>query len=200
MGRRRASDVKREEEAARAPGSQGQEGQEGREGQEGQEGREGQEGLVASSSARFRDTPLGVNEVARRVLIAAVEVHRHLGPGYLESVYQAALEIELGLRGVRFERHMVFRVDYKGQGVGAGQMDLLVEQTVVVELKAVEHLNDVHTAQALSYLKATGLSLALLINFQVPVLLRGVKRVARNQRLEAQGEADESLDSPLGQR
>ncbi len=170
----------REEEAARARGSQGQ---------------DGQDGLGASSSARFRDTPVGVNEVARRVLSAAIEVHRHLGPGYLESVYQTALEIELGLRGVRFERQVVFRVGDKGQGVGAGQMDLLVERTVVVEIKAVERLNDVHTAQALSYLKATGLSLALLINFQVPVLLRGVKRVARNRALEAHGEADELLDS-----
>lgn len=134
---------------------------------------------------------VGVNEVARRVVNAAIEVHRHLGPGYLESVYQAALEIELGLRGVKFERQATFRVEYKGQAVGSGRLDLLVERSVIVEIKAVEHLNEVHTAQALSYLKATELTLALLINFKVPVLLRGVKRVARNHLLEAPGEVSD---------
>ncbi|MDP3221404.1 MAG: GxxExxY protein [Deltaproteobacteria bacterium] len=136
-----------------------------------------------------------VNEVARGVLNAAIEVHRHLGPGYLESVYQAALEIELGLRGVNFERQATFRVEYKGQEVGAGRMDLLAERSVIVEIKAVERLNEVHVAQALSYLKATGLPLALLINFKAPLLLRGVKRIARNQSIEPQGGADETFDS-----
>jgi len=141
---------------------------------------------------------VGVNEVARRVLNAAIEVHRHLGPGYLELVYQAALEIELGLRGVSFERQAAFRVEYKGQEVGAGRLDLLAERSVIVEIKAVEQLNEVHVAQALSYLKATGLPLALLINFKVPVLLRGVKRIARNQSLEPQDRTGETFHSRKG--
>ena len=168
------SGVKGEDETARAQGSQGQ------------------EEISATSQARFRETTVGDNEIARRVLNAAIEVHRHLGPGYLESVYQAALEIELGLRGVRFERQVTFLVAYKGQDVGAGRVDLLAEGRLIVEIKAVEHLTDVHTAQALSYLQATGLSLALLINLKVPVLLRGVKRVARNQPLKAHGKVFDS--------
>ena len=180
VGQRERRGVTREEETARSQGSQGK------------------EGLSVGSLLRFRETPVGVNEAARRVLNAAIEVHRHLGPGYLESVYQAALEIELGLRGVSFERQAAFRVEYRGQEVGAGRMDLLAEQSVIVEIKAVEHLNEVHVAQALSYLKATGLPLALLINFKVPVLLRGVKRIARNQSLVPQDSADETFDSRRG--
>ena len=156
---------------------------------------QGEEALAGSAPLGFRETPVGVNEVARRVLNAAIEVHRHLGPGYLESVYQAALEIELGLRGVNFERQATFRVEYKGREVGAGRIDLLAERSVIVEIKAVERLNEVHVAQALSYLKATGLPLALLINFNVPLLLRGVKRIARNQSIEPQSGADETFDS-----
>jgi GxxExxY protein len=132
----------------------------------------------------FVETSDEVNEAARRVVEAAIDVHRHLGPGYLESVYENALAYELGVRGVGFERQVAFRVDYKGQVVGEGRIDLVAERRVVVELKAVERLTDVHLAQAVSYLRATGLSLALLINFNVPVLLRGVKRVVWNSRSE----------------
>ena len=132
---------------------------------------------------KFRETAPEVNDVARRVVDAAVEVHRHLGSGYVESMYEKALAIELGLRCVHFERQANCRVDYKGEEVGEGRMDLLVERCVIVELKAVDRLNDVHVAQVLSYLKATGLSLALLINFNVPVLLRGVRRVVQNHPL-----------------
>jgi GxxExxY protein len=122
-----------------------------------------------------------VNDAARRVVEAAVEVHRHLGPGYVESVYENALAVELGLRGIPFERQVAFRVAYKGHEVGEGRMDLLVECCLVVGLKAVERITDVHVAQALSCLKATGRTLGLLINFNVPVLLRGVKRIVRNR-------------------
>ena len=123
-----------------------------------------------------------MNDAARRVIEAAVEVHRHLGPGYVESVYEKALAVELGLRGIPFEHQVAFRVEYKGYEVGEGRMDLLVERRLVVELKAVDRFTEVHVAQALSYLKATGNPLALLINFNVPVLLRGVKRIVRNRR------------------
>ena len=132
---------------------------------------------------RFRETPPHVNDIARRVIEAAVEVHRHLGPGYAESVYENALAIELGLRGISFERQVRFRADYKGHEVGEGRMDFLIERILIVELKAVDTFTEVHVSQVLAYLKATRHSLALLINFNVPVLMRGVKRIAQNRSM-----------------
>ena len=119
-----------------------------------------------------------VDRLARAVLGAAIEVHRLLGPGYLESVYEEALVIEFRLRAIPFERQVPFALDYKGNPVGEGRLDFLVGGVLVVEIKAVDALAPIHTAQALSYLKATGLHLALLINFNVPVLKDGIKRVA----------------------
>ena len=150
-------------------------------GAQGAQGTEEKSGILYKPDPRFWETAPEVNDAARRVVDAAVEVHRHLGPGYLESVYENALVVELGLRGVRFERQAPFRVAYKGHEVGEGRMDLLIENRVVVELKAVDRFTDVHVAQALSYLKATRHPLAVLINFNVPVLLRGVKRLVRNR-------------------
>jgi len=121
-----------------------------------------------------------VDRLAHGVIGAAIEVHRVLGPGYLESVYQEAMEVELGLRGIAFERQVVFAVDYKGTRVGEGRIDLLVEKRLVVELKTADALLSVHKAQALSYLRALDLSLALLINFKVAVLRDGIKRVVRS--------------------
>ena len=96
----------------------------------------------------------------------------------LETVYEEALCIELGLRSVAFARQVAVELAYKRQRVGLGRLDLLIENSVVVELKAVDVLNDLHVAQALSYLKATGHHLALLINFNVTLLKdRGIRRV-----------------------
>ena len=117
-------------------------------------------------------------EAASIVIGAAIEVQRQLGPGYLESVYEEALAVELTLRKVPFARQVVFALDYKGHKVGEGRMDFLVDDCLVVELKAVEALAPIHTAQAISYLKATKYRLALLINFNVSVLKDGIKRVA----------------------
>ncbi len=100
-----------------------------------------------------------------------------LGPGYLESVYEEALAIELGLRGIGFRRQVPVTVSYKGREVGTARLDFLVEEILVVELKAVDDLAPIHLAQVLSYLKATSLPLALLINFNVPVLRDGIKRI-----------------------
>ena len=108
---------------------------------------------------------------------AAIEVHRVLGPGFLESVYEEALAIELTLRGIPFARQVVASVGYKGRSVGEQRIDLLVADTLVVELKAVESLVPIHLAQVLSYLKATNLRLGLLITFNVGVLQRGIRRV-----------------------
>jgi GxxExxY protein len=118
-----------------------------------------------------------VDRLAHAVIGAAIEVHRHLGPGFLEGVYEEALAVELALRGIPFERQKPVPVSYKGQDVGEGRVDFLVARGLLVELKAVEALAPVHQAQVISYLKATGLHLGLLINFNVPVLRAGIKRV-----------------------
>jgi len=114
---------------------------------------------------------------ARDVVGAALEVHRTLGPGYLESIYEQALCIELNSRAVPFRRQVPVAVRYKGRLVGQGQLDLLVGDRLVVELKAVESLAPIHAVQLRSYLKATGLTLGLLVNFNVPLLQQGVRRV-----------------------
>lgn len=118
-----------------------------------------------------------LDQTAHAVIGAAIEVHRMLGPGYLESVYEEALAIELGLRGIGFRRQVPVTVSYKGREVGTARLDFLVEEILVVELKAVDDLAPIHLAQVLSYLKATSLPLALLINFNVPVLRDGIKRI-----------------------
>ena len=118
-----------------------------------------------------------VEEVANKVIGAAIEVHRNLGPGFLETVYEEAVWVELSLRNISFARQITFSVDYKGHPVGMSRLDLLVDQCLPVELKAVEGLAPVHIAQALSYLRATKHRLALLINFNVAVLKDGIKRV-----------------------
>ena len=118
-----------------------------------------------------------LDQLVRDVLGAAIEVHRVLGPGFLESVYEEALGIELKLRGIPFKRQVSLGVQYKGERVGEGRMDLLVKDVLIVELKTVDTLAPIHKAQTISYLKATGLKLALLINFNVPVLKDGIKRV-----------------------
>jgi GxxExxY protein len=118
-----------------------------------------------------------LDQLARAIIDAALEVHRHLGPGYLESIYEEALAVELALRDLPFVRQIPIPVQYKGQPVGQGRLDFLVDNTLVVELKAVEVLLPVHKAQVISYLKATGHQLGLLMNFNVPVLGQGIQRI-----------------------
>ena len=116
--------------------------------------------------------------VTRQVIGAAIEVHKAIGPGLLESIYQECLEVELRLRRVRFERHKTIPVMYKGVDVGAAlRLDLLVGNAVIVEIKTVEALTPVHEAQLLTYLRLTGCSVGLLINFNVDVLRKGIKRM-----------------------
>ncbi|HEU5335840.1 MAG TPA: GxxExxY protein [Terriglobales bacterium] len=111
------------------------------------------------------------------VIGAAIEVHRQLGPGLLESTYEECLCHELYLRGFRFKRQLELPVTYKGLKLDCGyRIDLLVEDTVVVELKAVEQLLPVHEAQLLTYLHLTKKSVGLLINFYVPLLRDGIRR------------------------
>jgi len=117
-----------------------------------------------------------IDQLATKVIGAVIEVHKLLGPGYLEAVYEEAMCIEMAERGIPFRRQVSISVDYKGHRVGEGRIDLFVGEKLIVELKAVEALQPIHDAQALSYLKATRCPLALLINFNTPVLRDGIKR------------------------
>jgi GxxExxY protein len=119
------------------------------------------------------------NDWADRIIGAAIEVHRLLGPGFLESIYENALCRELRIRGVPFKRQARVPVFYKDELVGEGRLDLMVANLVVVELKAAENIQPIHYSQLLSYLKATGLKLGLLINFKERRLMLGIRRVIR---------------------
>ncbi|MCC7300381.1 MAG: GxxExxY protein [Verrucomicrobia bacterium] len=118
-----------------------------------------------------------VDQLAKDVVDACVEVHRILGPGYLESLYEEALAAELSFRNIPFERQKAVNVDYKGKSIGQGRMDFLVADCLVVELKTVEAFAPIHTAQVISYLKATGLSIGLLLNFNTALMKQGIKRI-----------------------
>jgi GxxExxY protein len=118
------------------------------------------------------------DQVTQRIIAAAIEVHRVMGPGLLESVYEEALCIEFELRGIPFHRQVEVKMTYKGRVIKPQRIDLLVEGEVVVELKAVRQLPEVALAQVLSYLKATGLKRALLINFSEERLVDGVRRIS----------------------
>jgi GxxExxY protein len=108
---------------------------------------------------------------------AAIEVHRHLGPGFLEKTYEDALALEFTFRGMQFERQAILDVRYKNQPITESVLDFLVERAVVVELKAIEQIHEVHRSQVLSYLKAGKFRLGLVINFNVVMLRDGIARV-----------------------
>lgn len=128
-----------------------------------------------AESAEFAEEE---NQISELVIGAAIEVHRHLGPGLLEGAYEACMCHELTLRSVRFERQQHLEVSYKGVSVRrAFRVDLIVENLVFVELKAVEALSEVHQVQLLTYLRLANKRLGLVINFNTPVLWRGVRRV-----------------------
>ena len=110
-----------------------------------------------------------------RVIGAALAVHCALGPGFLESIYQRALECELAVRGIRFESQVAVPVCYRGEAIGLHRLDLVVDRAIVVELKSVGALLDAHLAQLRSYLRAPELRLGLLLNFNASVL--GIRRV-----------------------
>ena len=118
-------------------------------------------------------------ELARQVIGAAIEVHRLLGPGFLESIYRRALCHELSLRGIPFESEKELLVPFKDIQIPGQRYDILVAGRILVELKTVDAFAPIHQAQLLSYLKATGLRLGFLINFKVLVLKDGIKRLVR---------------------
>ncbi len=117
-------------------------------------------------------------ELTGQIIGAAIEVHRELGPGLLESVYQTCLARELALRKVPYEQEKSLPVEYKGTLLDCGyRLDFVVADKVIVELKAVDKVRPVHQAQLLTYLKLTGCKVGLLINFNVPILKNGIKRL-----------------------
>jgi len=121
---------------------------------------------------------LEVNKTTEAIIGAAIEVHRHLGPGLLESAYEECLCQELMLCNIPFKRQFPLPVSYKGKDLDCGyRIDLLVNDEVVVELKAVENLLPIHEAQTLTYMKLGGWHVGLLLNFNVPILKSGIKRL-----------------------
>jgi len=122
--------------------------------------------------------PTGTNKISGKIIDAAFAVHTELGPGLVESIYERCLLIELKSRNLSTKNQVEVPVVYKGQRTGAGfRLDLLVEDSVVVELKAVDAVLPVHTAQVLTYLKLTGHRLGLLINFNVTKIKYGIHRI-----------------------
>ena len=121
-------------------------------------------------------SPEKVNAITERVIGCAIEVHRQLGPGLLESIYEAALCIELGHAGIGFEQQLPLSVSYKGCVIGDLRLDLLFEQLVVVEIKSVERIEPLFGAQVLTYLKISGKRVGLLINFNSRLLRTGIQR------------------------
>lgn len=119
-----------------------------------------------------------VDELTERIIAAAIEVHRILGPGLLESIYEAALCYELELRGIPYERQKSVDVVYKGHVIKGQRLDLVVAGEVVVDIKSTRHEHESFLAQVLSYLKSTGLRRGLVMNFGLPRLVDGVQRVS----------------------
>ena len=126
------------------------------------------------------EPPAELDELARIVIGAAIEVHRHLGPGLPDAVYEAAMVVELNLRGVQFEKQKIVDIFYKGVHVGKGKIDLLIAGKLVVELKSCDSITPVFRLQTRSYMRIIRQPLGLLINFDVPLLKDGVKRVIQS--------------------
>jgi GxxExxY protein len=125
---------------------------------------------------------LGHNRLTERIIAAAIRVHKELGPGFLEVMYEEALAIELSAGGLLFERQKLLRVFYREHLIGEHRLDLVVEGKVILELKAISQIEKIHFAIVRSYLKASGLADALLLNFASTTLV--VKRVGREYRPE----------------
>lgn len=121
--------------------------------------------------------PILYKELSYAVTGAAIEVHRHLGPGQLESTYERALVKELAHRGIPARSQVPITANYKGEAVGEFYADVIVDEKVILELKCVDRVLSVHRSQLLSYLRATGLRLGIIINFSAPVIWKAMRRV-----------------------
>ena len=152
---------------------------EGREEREGHEERRGSESDPVRLPASRVDSPLSAEAewVMRQTIGCAIAVHRALGPGFLESIYRKAMCIELENRRLSYEKERSIHVTYRGIEIPGQRVDLIVGGLIVVELKSVLQLDEVHRAQVISYLRTTGLRGGLLINFRVRVLKDGLRRI-----------------------
>ena len=117
-----------------------------------------------------------INLITERVIGCGIEVHKQLGPGLLESIYESALCVELEMAGLKYQRQVPLSVSYKARNVGDLRLDLLIEDCVLVEIKSVERMDPVFDAQVLTYLKNSGKKVALLLNFNSRLLSTGIKR------------------------
>jgi GxxExxY protein len=117
-----------------------------------------------------------INALTERIIGCAIEVHRQLGPGLLESIYESALCVELGLAGLQFQRQVPVSISYKSQVIGDLRLDLVIENLVVAEIKSVERMEPLFEAQVLTYLKVSGKKVGLLINFNSRLLKTGIQR------------------------
>jgi GxxExxY protein len=134
--------------------------------------------ILTTEAQRHRENENQKDPRTAPIIGAAIEVHRHLGPGLLESAYEECLCHELHLRGLSFRRQVDLPVAYKGVQLACGyKIDVIVQEEVVLELKTVERLLPVHDAQLLTYLKLSGKHVGLLINFNTALLTRGIKRI-----------------------
>lgn len=138
------------------------------------------------------DLPIELEEMSHAVIGCAIEVHRVLGPGLLERLYEQALVYELEALGLRVERQVEIRVPYKNILLEPQRVDLIVGGRIVVELKAIEEIAVVHKAQLLSYLRMTGLPLGLLINFNEAILKNGLRRVLNERAPDVQSSSRSS--------
>jgi GxxExxY protein len=121
---------------------------------------------------------MDLNKLSSSIIGAAIEVHQIFGPGLLESAYEECLCKELGLRGISFDRQKPLPLEYKGDNLDCGyRLDIVVENSIILELKACEEIEPIHKAQLLTYLKLSKLSLGLLLNFNVPLLRDGIVRI-----------------------
>lgn|GEM_PF-113936 len=124
---------------------------------------------------------LDINRLSSKIIGAAIEVHKTIGPGLLESAYQECLGHELGLRGLSFESEQPLPVNYKGKKLDCSyRLDMIVENSIILELKSCEKIEPIHKAQLLTYLKLSGLALGLLLNFNVPIMRDGIVRIVNN--------------------
>ena len=121
--------------------------------------------------------PDDLEVLAHDVIGCCLQVHREMGPGLLETIYSRAVVLELMARGISFETEKSIPVRYRGELLCHQRLDLFIDGRLVVELKSVEHLNSIHVAQVLSYLRVADVRLGLLINFNVPILKTGIRRV-----------------------
>ena len=126
---------------------------------------------------------MDTNQLSSQIIGAAIEVHKTLGPGLLESAYEECLCHELHLRGVSLERQKQLSVLYKGKRLDCGyRLDIVVEKAIILELKSCEKIEPIHKAQLLTYLKLSGLTLGLILNFNVPVMKNGIVRMVNEMK------------------